>query len=308
MRPRVKIKDLEVSKIALGTWALGGGRDWGAADDNNGAAAILKAVELGINFIDTAPIYGNFHSETLLGKTLKNIRSKIVLATKCGLLAGPRAVRRDLSPQSVREELEGSLRRLKTDYIDFYIIHWPDKNIPLSQTLGEMLRLKEAGKIRHIGVSNFDNTLLKEAVKFADIAVVQNEYSYLRRSAGEEVFETARKHNIAFLAYGPLAGGILSGKYKKEPNLPNNDARNFFYKCYRGEAFKSALDIASKFERIAVSRGVSAAQVAINWVLANQYVSCAVCGARNPPQVEDIASALSWRLNASEQNFLTENK
>ena len=301
----VKIKDLEVSKIALGTWAIGGGRDWGKADDNASQAAVLKALDSGINFIDTAPIYGICHAEELLGKILATRRREdIVLATKCGLIPGPRAVRRDLSPQSIRAEIEESLRRLKTDYIDLYLIHWPDRETPLADTLGEMTRLKEAGKIRHIGVCNFDDNLLKQAAKLADIAAVQNEYSYINPQEGDDVFETCRKNNIAFLAYGPLAGGILSGKYKKEPNLSGNDARSFFYKCYKGKAFSDACQAAQKFEDIARRHNATAAQAAINWTLANPAVTCAIAGARTPQQAADIAAALNWQLDKQDLDFL----
>jgi aryl-alcohol dehydrogenase-like predicted oxidoreductase len=300
------IRGIEVSKIALGTWAIGGGPDWGQNDDFTSSAAILHALELGINFIDTAPVYGNYHAEELLGRTLKSKRNKTVIATKCGLIPGGRAVKHCLKPRSVRSELEASLKRLQTDYIDLYFIHWPDRDTPLEDTLGEMSRLKQEGKIRLTGVSNFGPDLLKEAVKLADIAAVQNQYSFLNRQQGDEVFDICKKNDVAFLAYGPLAGGILSGKYKKEPNLANRDARSFFYKFYKGENFKTAGRAVEKLASVAKNHDATTAQAAVNWVLANPAVSAVAAGARTQQQAQDLAAALNWKMTKEDMEYLNE--
>lgn len=295
-----EIKGVKVSKICLGTWAAGGGTDWGIADEAAAIAAIERAIELGVNFLDTAPIYGRGVSELTVGKALKGKRDKVVLATKCGLLPAPRGVEFNLKPASIRKEVEESLQRLGTDYIDLYQIHRPDVNTPLADSLGEMLKLKEEGKIRLIGVSNFGKDLLEEAAKITEIACVQNEYSFLRPQTGDEVFEVCQKHGIAFLAYGPMAGGILSGKYKKEANFPKSDARSYFYKFYKGENFKATDIQVNKFRLLAKKYNATAAQAAINWCFANPAVTCVLTGARNPQQIEDTSSAVNWEISAQD--------
>jgi aryl-alcohol dehydrogenase-like predicted oxidoreductase len=300
----VKIRDITVSPLALGTWAIGGGRDWGQSDPVSAREAILKALESGINFIDTAPIYGNYFAEELLGKTLKGRRQQVVITTKCGLLPGQRAVKRCLKPESVRAECEASLKRLCTEYIDFYLLHWPDRDTPLSDTLAELARLKQQGKIRRAGVCNFSAALLEEAAKITDIAIVQNEYSYLSAQKGLEVFDVCKKYNIAFIAYGVLAGGVLSGKYKEAPCLPRCDARSFFYNFYKGDSFKTASAAAARLGAVAKKYGASAAQAAINWSLANPAVTCAAAGARTSAQAADIAAAQNWRLTKEDLDFL----
>jgi aryl-alcohol dehydrogenase-like predicted oxidoreductase len=297
----------ELPRVALGTWVLGGGRDWGGKDDAQSKSAVLEAIDSGLNFIDTAPIYGNYHAEELLGNILKGKRAQVILATKCGLIPGPRAVMRDLNPKTVRAEIEASLKRLQTDYIDIYFIHWPDRNTPLPDTLNEFTRLKREGKIKHIGVSNFNAELLKEAKIYADVEIVQNQYSYLNRAGGESVFDICKNSGIAFMGYGPLAGGVLSGKYTKEPNLPNCDVRSFFYKNYKGAKFEEAKKAADKFEEVAKKYNATAAQAAINWTLANPSVACTVAGARTPQQARDIAGALKWQLTKEDLDFLNES-
>jgi len=299
-----KVKDLTVSKIALGTWAMGGGRDWGATDEKEALATVAAALEAGINTIDCAPIYGLGASETLLGKALKGKRQNVVLTTKCGLIPGPRAVEHNLKAESINKEIESSLARLQTDYIDIYFIHWPDRNTPLEETLGAMQNLKEQGKIRHIGVSNFDAKLLAQASDIAEISCVQNGYSFLSRQNGEEVFPLCQKHNIAFFAYGPLCGGILSGRYKKEPNLARNDARSFFYQFYKGDNFKKAQKAVQNFETVAQQHNGTTAQAAINWTLYNKNVTCALAGARHPQHIKEAAAAAKWQLTKEDAEFL----
>lgn len=299
-----KIRGLEVSKIALGTWAIGGGRDWGQTDEQTCIETIHKALDLGINFIDTAPIYGIYKSEEILGKALKGKRDNTVIATKCGLQPADRAVKFDLSPAAVRAECEASLKRLNTEYIDIYLIHWPDKNTPIEETLSEFTKLKQEGKIKNIGLCNFGADLLKKALSVADISCLQNEYSYLNTAKGNEVFEICQNSNIAFLAYGPLAGGILSGKYKKEPNLPKNDARSFFYKHYKGHGFETAQTSVNKLNETAKKYNATCAQAAINWVLANPNAACVLAGARTPAQIADIAAAARWQMTKEDMDFL----
>jgi len=298
-----KVKDLTVSKIALGTWAMGGGRDWGKTDETLALETVARALDAGITTIDCAPIYGLGASEELLGRALKGKRHKVVLTSKCGLIPAPRAVKRCLKPESIKQEIETSLKRLQTDYIDIYFIHWPDRDTPLEDTLGAMENLKKQGKIRQIGVCNFDKDLLERALKCADVACLQNEYSFLHRES-QNIFDLCAKSGTAFFAYGPLAGGILSGKYKKEPNLPRNDARSFFYPFYKGEEFKKSLEIAKRFEEVAAKHNAPPSQAAINWVLSNPAVTCALAGARKPQHILAGAAATDWHLSPEEKDFL----
>ncbi len=304
----IKIKDLSLSKIALGTWALGGGRDWGEpCSDTCALDTIKKSFDLGVNFIDTAPIYGLGRAQTLLGAAIKNKiipRGQIVIATKCGLKPAARAVEFNLKPASVCRELEESLKTLNTDYIDIYLIHRLDRNTPLCDTLEELERQKQKGKIRHIGLCNVGPKVIEEAAKLTEIAAVQNEYSFLRRQEAQAVFEVCQTKSISFLAYGVLGGGVLSAKYKKEPNMPKNDARSFFYKFYKGQKFEEAKNAAAQFEKIAEKYNGFAAQAAINWVLFNPAVSCAICGARTPQQAEQNAKALNWSLTKEDYLYL----
>ena len=175
---------LRVSVVSLGTWVFGGD-NWGKVDDNESIATIQKAIELGINLIDTAPIYGDGHAEEIVGKAIKGKRDKVFIATKCGLRKRERTFIHDLSPSQIRKELEHSLSRLNIDSVDLYQCHWPDPKTPIEATLEEMLKMQSEGKINNIGVSNFDQPLLEKALRFAPVVCNQVHYSLLERSVEE---------------------------------------------------------------------------------------------------------------------------
>jgi len=290
--------DLKVSALCLGTWVFGGDF-WGGAKERDCIDAVLCAIDHGINFIDTAPIYGNGVSEETVGKALKGKRDKVVLATKCGLTRTNEevGVLNDLSPQAIRREIEDSLRRLNTDYVDLYQCHWPDEKVPVEQTMTELLRLKEEGKIKHIGVSNYGADLLQQAMKVAPIVTSQDQYSLLDRSIEDKLLPFLNKHSIGLLAYGPLAGGILTGKYKQEPQFPKADARTFLYQYYEGAAFKKTQNFLQDLKKI----GRPLNQIAINWVRQQPGVASVIVGCRNPKQVEDNIAAIDW--DSSEQEL-----
>lgn len=297
---------LKISRLGLGTWAMGAGKDWGPADKNECIGAIHAALDSGVNLIDTAPIYGNFRAEFIVGEAVKGRREKLILSTKCGLQPGQRAVRFDLSPKAVRAEIEASLKRLNTDYIDIYLIHWPDRNTPISQTLAEFEKIKREGKIRFYGVCNFTLEQLKEASAAADISFVQNEFSLLRAADAEDVINFCGQNKKTFMAYGVLGGGILSGKYKKEPCLPKYSVKSFFYKYYKGEAFAKARQAAQSLAEIAGNHQASAAQAALNYALAREGVDIVLFGARNLRQALENARAAQWNLSKDELEFLNE--
>ena len=290
------------SVVGLGTWPLGGGYDWGPVSAEESVRLVHAALARGVNLIDTAPVYGNGESELLLGRALNGKRKQVVLASKCGLVKNGSWTDHDLRPCAIRTQLEGSLARLKTDYVDLYFIHYPDPNVPLAEAVGALVRLKEEGKIRQIGVCNVSAGQLVQAAQIAEIACVQNEYSLLHPGAGEEVFACCRQLQISFMGYGTLCGGMLSGKYKREPNFRRADARNYFYKTARGTAFTCALQKARRVEQIARNKGVSAAAVAGAWALTK--ADFILCGAKTVEQMQQNACAEAVYLSPEEIAFL----
>lgn len=291
--------DLEVSVVSLGTWVFGGDC-WGEADDARSEHVVAKAVEKGINLIDTAPIYGSGRSEEVIGRAIKGKRDRVFIATKCGLQQQGRAIRPNLTAAFIREEIENSLRRLGVEVIDLYQCHWPDERTPFEETFTELNRLAEEGKIRHIGVSNFTRQQLEEALSFSPIVSNQMQYSLFERLIEKELMPFCRERNVSFLTYGSLGGGILTGKYNTPPVLPKGDVRSFFYKYY-GEPFWSrGRELILVLEDIAGKRAVPVTHVAINWVLAHSEIASCIAGARQTEQVEQNASAVDWKLSVEE--------
>ena len=288
-------------KIALGTWPISGAREWGIFEENEAKKVLSSLLENNITCIDTAAIYGLGGGETLLGKFFKTTpRSKFILTSKCGLLSNPRAVKFDLSAKSLQKQIEDSLRRLNTDYLDIYFLHWPDKNTPLEETLFQMEKFRQEGKIRFIGLSNFSEDLIRQAAKITQIDCLQNEFSFLNQS-NKKLFPLIKKFDFAFMAYGVLNGGILSGKYKQAPNLPKTDVRSFFYHSYKGENFLKAQKNIALLKEICPA---SPAQAAINFVLSFEEVSCAIFGAKNTKQLIENAGALTWKITERQKEFL----
>jgi len=293
---KVPNTDLKISVITLGTWVLGG-EMWGGAQEAESIAAVQTALDNGITAIDTAPIYGYGIAESVIGKAMKGRdRSRITLATKCGLVGKGRSITNNLKPESIRQEVEDSLRRLQTDYIDLYQCHWPDPNTPIAATMQTLKELKAQGKIRYIGVSNFEANLLADALKEAPVVTLQSQFSMLDRALGKKILPFCRSRSVGVLAYGPMAGGILSGKYNDPPKFKGGDARSFFYKYYSGPMFakvKKLLTGLPEFQR-------PLNQIAINWVRQQEGVASVLVGCRNPGQVLDNIKAAEWKLSEPE--------
>ena len=296
---RLGKSELNVSAIGLGTWAIGG-KFWGHTDEADAIAAIQKAIDSGVNLIDTAPIYGEGHSEEMVGKAVKGRRHQVVIATKCGVRFRGADLVNDLTPKSIRKELEVSLKLLDTDVIDLYQCHWPDPTTPIEDTMAEMTKMKTEGKIRAIGVSNFDASLLKKAQKVAQIASNQVGYSMLNREIENELIPFCLEQAIGILAYGPMGGGILTGKYKQKPKFGKDDVRSFFYNFYDEPQWSQVQALLKELEQIAARHGKPVAQVAINWVRQQSGLTSALVGARNPQQAEANAAAGSWKLSSEE--------
>ena len=300
---------IEASVVAFGAWAVGGWW-WGGADDSESIAAIRRALDLGINFIDTAPAYGMGHSEEVVGKAIKGRRDEVVLATKCGLVwhvdsgnhffhQSGKSVRRYLGAESIRYEAEQSLRRLQTDHIDLYQTHWQDSTIPIAETMGTLLELKQEGKIRAIGVSNASVEQMDEYRKAGPLDADQEKYSMLDRRMDETQLPYCERENIAVLAYSPLAQGLLTGKVTADRPLAEGDLRADGPR-FSVENRTRILAFLEEIRPVAGAYGATLAQLALAWTLARPGLSHALAGARNPAQVDENAGAGDIELSAQE--------
>ena len=299
---RLGRSELKVSRIAFGTWQLGG--DWGATDEEAALAAIRRAAERGINFFDTAQGYGFGASESLLAKALKDRpRDQVVIATKGGLRPTARGgVERDASPDWIRRGVDASLQALGTDYIDVYQIHWPDPKVPFAETAGVLAELKAAGKIRHVGVSNFDTAQMEEFSETLPVETLQPPYHLFRRDIEESILPYTSSHDIGVLVYGPLSHGLLSGGLTTESRFAPDDWRSRS-DVFRGELYRRNLRVVSALDRFAqFELGTSVSRLAIAWTLSNPAVHVAIVGTRNPKHIDDAIAAGDLVLDTAALN------
>lgn len=292
-----------MSSVALGTWAMGGNH-WGSCDDTEALRAIHAAIDRGITTIDTAPVYGDGHAEELVGQAVGDRRDRVFLATKCGLDIYFNKYERNLSPQYIEYDLIHSLKRLQTDYVDLYQCHWPDPRTPIEETMAALLRFQKEGKIRFIGVSNFSDRELAEAMLYAPVYSLQSHYSLLERTVEGNVLPMCRDRGIAFLSYGSLGAGMLTGKFKECPRFPLGDARSFFYRFCRPRSWPRVRRIVDALEEIASSRNTTPGAIALSWLLAQPGVTCVIVGARSAKQVSDNITPLPIPLTDGEMEFL----
>lgn len=295
-RRRVGNSELYVGVVSLGTWAFGG-RAFGPVDERDALRTIFRALDLGINLLDTAPIYGSGRAEEILGKALEGTRHEVVIATKCGPVeVRPGLVRLDLTPKGIEEQLDQSLRRLRTDYVDLLQIHWADKASDIAQAIDTLMHMVRKGKVRYVGVSNFDLEQLKVSVEAGDIVSLQSEYNLFKRGVEKEILPFCAEKSIGFLAYSPLAKGILSGKYAPGRKLAETDVR-LRDKDYKGDKLTKRLSCVQELARIARREGVSVAQLAIAWVVNRPHVTSAIIGAKSPTQLVEDARAAELELD-----------
>jgi aryl-alcohol dehydrogenase-like predicted oxidoreductase len=298
---RLGITELDVTPLAFGTWQLGG--DWGDFDQRDATAAIRRALELGINVFDTAQAYGFGASERLLGHALRSElrqqRDELVIATKGGLRMTADGLVRDSSYAWLREGVEDSLRALGVDHIDLYQVHWPDPEVPFAETAGALQELVEDGKIRHVGVSNFDPSQMDQFAARRPVESTQSPYHLFRREIEEELLPYAREHDIGVLVYGPLAHGLLTGALSEDTKFAPDDWRSGS-DLFRGETYRRNLDSVRGLERFAGELGYAVSQVAIAWTLANPAVDVAIVGSRRAAHIEDSVGALRLELGAEE--------
>jgi aryl-alcohol dehydrogenase-like predicted oxidoreductase len=296
--------DLELTVVGLGTWAIGGPWQfgWGPQDDNEAVAAILKAIDLGINWIDTAAIYGCGHSEELVSKALKKTRIKPIVATKCGLLWNEKKEKVNcLAAKSIRQECEASLKRIGIDAIDLYQIHWPDPDEEIEQAWEEMARLQKQGKVRYIGVSNFNTSQLDRIRKIAPVASLQPPYNMNNRGIEKDLFGYCAKNNIGVVTYSPMQRGLLTGKFSKKylATLAPDDHR-LKSGDYQEPEFSATLSLVDKLRPIAERNKRTLAQLAVAWVLRRPEVTAAIVGARKPAQIAETAPAADWILTKND--------
>ncbi len=290
--------DLNVSVVGLGTWAMGNDF-WGKVDDDMSIYTIQKAIDCGINLIDTAPAYGDGHAERIVGKAIKGRRDSVIIATKCGTLRDGKNFIRSLKPKDIRKQIENSLRFLDIDFIDLYQIHWPDPSTPLEESVNELLKLKEEGKFRWLGVSNFNIDLLNKIMSLTEIVSLQPPYSLLQRDT-EEVITFCREKGLGVLSYGSLGAGVLSGKFKEQPKFEEGDNRSKFYPFFREPLWSKSMQLVDVLRDIAARHDKPVAHVAINWVNQQDRITTALVGAKTPEQAEQNAMSASWELSQDE--------
>lgn len=298
-KTRIGKTDLYVNPIGLGTNAVGGHNIYPNLNEETGKDVIRTAIDHGINFLDTAYIYGPERSEELIGEVMKEKgkRDEIVIATKGAHKFVDGEVVLDNSPAFLKEAVEGSLKRLQTDYIDLYYIHFPDEGTPKDEAVGALKRLKDEGKIKAIGVSNFSIDQLKEANKDGYVDVLQSEYNLFKREAEQEILPYTAQNNISFIPYFPLAAGLLGGKYNKETKFEDGRAKD---PLFQGEAFVRNLEKVEQVREIAQAKHAEVAHVVLAWYLTRTSIDVLIPGAKRPEQVTNNLKTLDVQLTNEE--------
>ena len=293
-----QIGNIRSSRIGLGTWAMGGFQ-WGGADDDESVRTIHAALDLGITLIDTAPAYGFGHSESVIGRAIaeRGRRDEVVLATKVGLEQRGNALFRNSTRKQIFEEIELSLRRLRTDYIDLYLVHWLDLDTPYEETAKALLDLQQAGKIRAIGVSNYSIEAMQRFRRVAPLAGAQPPLNLFERQAQREILPWCRKNGLATLTYGALCRGLLSGAINQNTKFKGDDLRKTDPK-FQPPRFEQYLKAVKLLERYARERyGKSVLALAVRWVLDQPGVSVALWGAIHPSELDPLNDILGWHLD-----------
>jgi len=302
---RLGYTDLHLTTIGLGTWAIGGPwqHGWGPQDDTESIAAIQTALDVGINWIDTAPAYGLGHSEEIVGRAIAGRRDEVIVATKCGLVweEGNTWVDNQLSAGSIESECEASLRRLNVDVIDLYQIHWPLPDEGIEEAWTTIAKLVQDGKVRYGGVSNFSRAQLERVRPIHPAASLQPPYSMLERAVEEELLAYCEANATGVVAYSPMQAGLLTGKYtpKRVAALPDDDWRNRS-RHFQEPELGHNLELVEGLRPIAERSGRTLAQLSIAWVLRRPELTAAIVGARRPAQIMETAQAGDWELSAED--------
>ncbi len=304
---RLGSTNLQFTTIGIGTWAIGGGDwkfGWGSQDEREAIAAIVHGIERGINWIDTAAVYGNGRSEELVGKALREISAsqRPYIATKCGRIIQPDGtVRGCLDRESVLAECDASLRRLQIDAIDLYQIHWPDPDAQIEEAWQTLVELKQAGKVREIGVSNHNVDQMTRLQAIHPIASLQPPYSLIQRKIEEAILPYCAQNRLGVIAYSPMGKGLLTGAFSKEraAALPEDDHRSRDPQ-FHSPLLEQNLELVERMRAVADKHGRTVAEVAIAWVLRRPEITAAIVGARRPSQIDGILGAGEWMLPAED--------
>ena len=298
--------DLDITPLGFGAWAIGGGDwvfGWGSQDDRDSIAAIREALELGINWIDTAAVYGLGRSEEVVARALEGVSPRPFIFTKCGRVWNERReVGKDISAASIRRECEASLRRLRVETIDLYQIHWPEPDERIEEGWAEMNRLRAEGKVRWIGVSNFNAEQLARAERIAPVASLQPPYSMLRREIEPTILPWCEAHRSGVIVYSPMQSGLLTGAWNhaRLAALPADDWRRDKNRHFQEPLFSRNLRLVEVLRGIATRHGSTPGQVALAWTLRHPAVTAAIVGARRAGQLRELLPAAELKLNGAD--------
>jgi len=297
--------DLCVTRLALGTWIFGG-RRWGLVNKRDSKLTIEYAFANGINFFDTSDAYGSGYSETLLGEAFYKKRNEVVIASKVGVVWNKDGtVKIDLSKTHINNAIDESLRRLKTDYIDLYQLHEMDPKIEIDEVGDTLLKLLDSGKVRYIGVSNFDSASIDQLRKIIPVTSIQSEYGLIKRSIENDIIPYCQSNRISLLTYSPLYRGILSGKFDKSSTFKEDDNR-YYDEEFKGGKFLNNLSRVEQLVELSNSVGKKPSQIAIRWILDHHAVASVILGARNITQLDDNLGAIDWALSNEIRLLLSE--
>jgi aryl-alcohol dehydrogenase-like predicted oxidoreductase len=293
---------LTVSRVALGTWAMGGWM-WGGSDQRESIATIHAALSQGVNLIDTAPVYGFGAAEEIVGAALGGVRNRVAIATKAGVEWRDGKIFRNASRARIMQEVDASLRRLRTDYIDIYQVHWPDPLVPMEETAEAMRMLYEQGKIRAIGVSNFSVAQMQSFRKVAPLHVLQSPYNLFERAIETDVLPYCRANHIVTLGYGALCRGLLSGRMREDTKFEGDDLRRIDPK-FQAPRFAQYLGAVRQLDDLAQRRFQRRViHLAVRWML-DQGIDVALWGGRHPDQVEAALGVAGWSLNGADRDLI----
>ncbi len=317
---KVRTMDLNISSVGLGCWQFSGEGVWDSFDEQKSIETIRAAIDNGVNFFDVAPVYGLGTAEKVLGKALKGYveRDKVIIASKCGLVWDENNnVTNNLTRESLLKEIDESLERLGTDYIDLYQLHWPDPNTDIEETMEALKEIKAMGKIKYVGVSNFTLEMTKKANDIMPISSYQGLYNLLERNpetyhginlgykSEDEIIPYCIENGIAFLPYSPLMQGVLAGKFNKNDNFTNKDVRSSNPKL-NGEKFEKYYEVTEKLKQFSKKIDKPLIEVAMNFLVCNEGVTSVICGASDKSQILSNINATTWSLTSLQMKELNE--
>lgn len=317
---RIGRSNLEATVLSMGAWAIGGGSWWGENDDQESIRTIHYALDHGINWVDTAAVYGFGHSEEVVGRALKDRRSQAILSTKCGLHWDSETgsfhfsrdgyqVYRDLSAKNLKKDLENSLKRLDTDYIDVYYTHWQAAEpclVPIEETMGALMEMKKEGKIRAIGASNVTVEHMKEYLKYGQLDVIQEKYSMLDRRIEKELLPYCKENGITLQTYSPIERGLLTGKFGMDYTVKPHEVRDN-QKWWKPENRKLAIEMMAKWDDLLKKYDCSMVNLVIAWTVAQSAQLNVLCGARKISQISENIKAADIRLEQADIDRMTQD-